>query len=390
MDAANSRQLEVTVAVSLARARMVRNYAARTARRQHRQQTQPPLTPRLPLALPPRPRAPAPPGAAATASPPPPSAVSAWQGWPQPVGFTERGAGIALSEGGAVAAFAGDGSYASAVCGAAPMSYASDDEGDGHFYVEVTWLAAGSGAIFCAGVVDASFEPTEGRDCAAHTRPGTWMYDAGWRGHLWRSERGCGATRSSWEGRRPAKVGDCIGLLLDLSERSLSVCINGELVGVMVTRGLVGPLRWAVDLAGEGTRVRIASAPLPSQLSTELRIRQHTLDVHATVRCCCACHLLSPAAAGAGVSSDYALQLEQISYRWRLSQSLAACSPATLTGRRLTCALLLSPSSRLLSPCRRARALSGEAPRSGRSGLCTLHTRKRSSLRIWQTTWPDC
>ena len=38
--------------------------------------------------------------------------------------------------------------------------------------------------------------------------------------------------------------------------RSLTVWLNGERRGVMVPSGLVGPLRWAVDLA-DGASVRI-------------------------------------------------------------------------------------------------------------------------------------
>lgn len=39
-----------------------------------------------------------------------------------------------------------------------------------------------------------------------------------------------------------------IGLLLDFDDGSLSVYINGHLVGPMVKRGLTAPLYWAVDL----------------------------------------------------------------------------------------------------------------------------------------------
>ena len=37
--------------------------------------------------------------------------------------------------------------------------------------------------------------------------------------------------------------------------RSLTVWLNGERRGVMVPSGLVGPLRWAVDLCGGSVRI---------------------------------------------------------------------------------------------------------------------------------------
>jgi hypothetical protein len=127
------------------------------------------------------------------------------------------------------------------------------------------------------------------------------MYDAGWSGYLWGAEGGT-ATRTSWEGMQPAKLGDRIGLLLDLSESTLAVFINGEPLGTMA-RGLQGPLHWAIDLAGEGTSVRIASAPLPS---LELQIQQTLMGTHVTVSNACSLSLslsspLSAAIAGAAI-----------------------------------------------------------------------------------------
>ena len=37
--------------------------------------------------------------------------------------------------------------------------------------------------------------------------------------------------------------------------RSLTVWLNGERRGVMVSSGLVGPLRWAVDLYNASVRI---------------------------------------------------------------------------------------------------------------------------------------
>ena len=56
--------------------------------------------------------------------------------------------------------------------------------------------------------------------------------------------------------------GDAIGLKLDLDKGTLEVYVDGIYLGVMVKPGmegvapLVGPLRWAVDVA-EGQSVRI-------------------------------------------------------------------------------------------------------------------------------------
>ena len=83
-------------------------------------------------------------------------------------------------------------------------------------------------------------------------------------GKLYRDRR-----KSDWDGARGAEVGDVIGLLLDLERGSLSVYINGTRLGVMVSSGLEGPLRWAVDMLGQGSKARIASSTL--DLSTELK-----------------------------------------------------------------------------------------------------------------------
>ena len=67
---------------------------------------------------------------------------------------------------------------------------------------------------------------------------------------------------SNWEGRLGAIAdGDCIGMLLDLDQGSMTVWKNGEKLGVMVAEGLSGTLCWAVSLYDQGEIVRIASPP---------------------------------------------------------------------------------------------------------------------------------
>ena len=50
-------------------------------------------------------------------------------------------------------------------------------------------------------------------------------------------------------------------MVLDLDAGSLTVYVNGERRGVMVPSGLVGPLRWTVDMYN-GASVAI-DGPLP-------------------------------------------------------------------------------------------------------------------------------
>ena len=177
--------------------------------------------------------------------------------------FTSTGK-VELSEGGATVTHAAtdfDG-WQSAVCGAAPMT-------SGRHYAEVTWLSGDKGQELLVGVVEDGFDATKGG--AARNHAAGWMYDASSfgaaraiAGKLYRDRR-----KSDWDGARGAEVGDVIGLLLDLERGSLSVYINGTRLGVMVSSGLEGPLRWAVDMLGQGSKARIASSTL--DLSTELK-----------------------------------------------------------------------------------------------------------------------
>ena len=71
-----------------------------------------------------------------------------------------------------------------------------------------------------------------------------------------------------WEGKQAAtEQGDCIGVLLDLDQGSMSIWKNGVKLGVMVAEGLSGPLCWAVSLYE--LSVRIESAPVPASPTEE-------------------------------------------------------------------------------------------------------------------------
>ena len=48
-----------------------------------------------------------------------------------------------------------------------------------------------------------------------------------------------------WEGRRGGRVGDRIGMLVDMHQGSLAVYKNGELLGMMQRAGLTGELCWS-------------------------------------------------------------------------------------------------------------------------------------------------
>ena len=72
--------------------------------------------------------------------------------------------------------------------------------------------------------------------------------------------------QNAWEGMQGAREqGDCIGMLLDLDQGSMTVWKNGVVLGVMQPEGLSGPLCWGVSLFSEGESARIGSAPVPEQ-----------------------------------------------------------------------------------------------------------------------------
>lgn len=60
-----------------------------------------------------------------------------------------------------------------------------------------------------------------------------------------------------WPRQQPYGQGDTLRLLLDSDAGTLTVKKNGSLLGVAVTRGLTGPLCWAVLGGDEGISVRI-------------------------------------------------------------------------------------------------------------------------------------
>ena len=73
-----------------------------------------------------------------------------------------------------------------------------------------------------------------------------------------------------WEGSQLAESqGDCIGMLLDLDQGSMTLWKNDMRLGVMVAEGLTGPFRWAVDQAYDGDSARIGSAPAPASPTAE-------------------------------------------------------------------------------------------------------------------------
>ena len=49
----------------------------------------------------------------------------------------------------------------------------------------------------------------------------------------------------------------------------MTVWKNDEKLGVMQAEGLSGPLCWAVEMGGQGTRARIESAPAPTSPTEE-------------------------------------------------------------------------------------------------------------------------
>ena len=76
----------------------------------------------------------------------------------------------------------------------------------------------------------------------------------------------------AWEGRQAAKVGDRIGMLLDLDQGSMTVWKDDVQLGVMPQQaeGLTGPLCWAASLGTQvGDSARIESAAVPAATSED-------------------------------------------------------------------------------------------------------------------------
>ena len=68
-----------------------------------------------------------------------------------------------------------------------------------------------------------------------------------------------------------ARPGDCIGLLLDLDEGSMTAFKNGKRLGIMQTSGLSGEYCWAVTLFLQGDSVRIEPAAAPDARPQKLQ-----------------------------------------------------------------------------------------------------------------------
>ena len=76
----------------------------------------------------------------------------------------------------------------------------------------------------------------------------------------------CYPAPHDWEGRQSTREqGDCIGMLLDIDQGSMTVWKNDVRLGVMVAAGLSAPLCWAAQLFAGGNSARIEPAPLPEK-----------------------------------------------------------------------------------------------------------------------------
>ena len=114
----------------------------------------------------------------------------------------------------------------------------------------------------CFGVVGPLYDPRtllprtqreqESVGAPAHKSPHATLYHANFGARI-----GGDDLAGDWGGKQPpdmtraAVVGDVVGMLLDLDAGSLSVYLNGVLLGKLVESGLQGPLRCAVDIGGK-------------------------------------------------------------------------------------------------------------------------------------------
>jgi hypothetical protein len=142
----------------------------------------------------------------------------------------------------------------------------------GRHYVEVefnSWQETYRGNCG-VGVVGPTFPF---RACVAHSadKAAAYQHSAGWTFSTMRGNLGHDRTFSQWLGQRKgvrcgdrSGAADRVGLLLNLTAGSLSVYVNGERWGLLVPRGLVPPLWWAVDLVGDVT-VSISALPPPDE-----------------------------------------------------------------------------------------------------------------------------
>ena len=137
------------------------------------------------------------------------------------------------------------------------------------------------------GLVGAEFDVAGGTLASHSTR--SWMLNT------W-NDFSFDGRENAWKGIFPGiKVGDTVGLLLDLEQRALSAYLNGSRRGVIVAPGmqhhmfpsmlgrywdvteqkyrlgeLIGPLHWVADVGGGGS-VRIqCKSPPPTPTQAEL------------------------------------------------------------------------------------------------------------------------
>lgn len=156
--------------------------------------------------------------------------------------FTTANGGIRILERGKV------------VCGPGTAVCDTPEMHSGVHRAEFSLVEACTASI---GVVGAAFSlenTVEGGLSSTLLSSHAWLFNTG-RGRLYHGGRG-----QDWPGRPKARRktamvrGDTLGLQLDLDQRTLTVVLNGRVLGVMV-RGngaFVPPLRWCVHLEGGG------------------------------------------------------------------------------------------------------------------------------------------
>ena len=111
------------------------------------------------------------------------------------------------------------------------------------------------------GIVRPTLDVENGKD--PHNTDGCCFYDAIDGRRWWPSG---GDAEQAWEGQAGGKVGDRIGLLLDLDAGSLAVFKNDERLGLIVPEGGLpdgGPYCWGASLYNQNDRVRIEQRSVP-------------------------------------------------------------------------------------------------------------------------------
>jgi hypothetical protein len=197
---------------------------------------------------------------------------------PEAIAFGRAHAGMALSEGNAVATLTRSewGGFRTAASGAVL-------KGGGRHMVQLTVRKGIYG--MCFGVIRAGWDVEGGQDAQdAQFVQGHCFYGT------YSGRRYPGG--SDWEGMQDAREeDDRIGLLLDLDAGSLTVYKNDERLGVMQESGLTAAAgyRWAVAMDTEGSSARIEGplpvAPREEDQETLLRARHAALPAwHAAMQ----------------------------------------------------------------------------------------------------------